>query len=139
MALFIGAYLPDRRLDESKFCKALTEVAIDLAQYRKHPLQSTKPNVDIYFLMPGLEEAPDFEGMRFHSYSNDTNTLKIESSVPRKMVQSGRAMEYVVAVMKDAVDGAFDFFEMQKIGFQRDQYLELIDSLSSKTTTASIH
>lgn len=130
MALFIGAFLPDRQLDQSAFCKALTKVAIDLARFRRHPLQASKPNLDLYFLMSGTDEAPDFQGMRLHSFDASSCTLKIESSVPRQMVQSEHAERYVVAALQDAIDGAHDFFELQKIEFQRDEYLQLIDSLN---------
>lgn len=129
MALFIGAYLPDRQLDDSAFCKALTKVALDLAQYRQHPLQLSRPNLDLYFMMPGKDETPEFEGMRLHSFDPSNNTLRIESSVPRKILQSVHAGSYVVAAMQDAVDGAYDFFEYQQIEFQREEYLTLLDAL----------
>ncbi len=132
MALFIGAFLPDRQLDDSAFCRALTKVAIELAQYRQHPLQTSKPNLDLYFLMPGREESPEFQGMRLHSFDASSNTLRIESSVPKKMVQSTHAEDFVVAAMQDAIDGAYDFFELQKMAFQRDDYLNLIDTLNVK-------
>ena len=138
MALFIGAFLPDRQLDETLFCQALTKVAIDLAQYRTLPIQACKPNLDLYFLMSGKDEAPAFEGMRLHSFDTQSNTLKIESSVPRKLLQSVNAELYVMAVMQDAVAGADNFFAMQNIEFQRDEYLNLIDTLSTKDSV-SIH
>ena len=133
MSLFIGAYLPDRQLDDSVFCKALTKVAMNMTQFRKHPLQASKdkPHLDLYFLMPGRDEVPEFEGMRFHSFDSTSNTLKIESSVPRKMIESEYAEHYVVASMQDAVDGASDFFEIKDMDFQRDEYLELISTLST--------
>lgn len=132
MALFIGGFLPDRKLDESIFCKALTTVAIDLAQFRQHPLQLSKPNLDICFLMPGKDEMPEFEGMYFRSFDAATNTLKIESSVPPKMIQSVHAKNYIVAAMLDAVDGAHDFFDTQKIEFRRDEYQYLIETLAAE-------
>ncbi len=138
MALFIGAYMPDKQLDESLFCKALTKVAIDLAQFKQLPIQHSKPNLDLYFMMPGKEEKPDFQGMRLHSYDSSSNTLKIESSVPRKMLQSTRAEDYVVAAIQDAVDGASDFFEMQAIGFEREDYMNLVDTLTTPENI-SIH
>jgi hypothetical protein len=138
MALFIGAFIPDRQLDQSAFCQALTKVAIDLARFRQHPLQASRPNVDLYFLMPGKDEMPQFQGMRLHSFDASSNTLKIESSVPRQMIQSAHAERYVVAAIQDAVDGAYDFFEAEQIEFQRDEYLGLIDTLSAKSG-ASIH
>jgi len=132
MALFIGAFLPNRQLDETPFCKALTTVAMNLARYRYYSVQATKPNIDLYFLMSGKDEQPAFEGMRFHSFDASSNTLKIESSVPRKLLQSVHAENYVIAVMQDAVDGADDFFASQKIEFEREQYHCLIDTLSTK-------
>ena len=138
MALFIGAFIPDRQLDQSAFCKALTKVAIDLARFRQHPLQVSKPNLDLYFLMSGKDEMPGFQGMRLHSFDASSNTLKIESSVPRQMIQSAHAERYVVAAIQDAVDGAHEFFESQQIEFQRDEYLHLIDTLNAKNG-ASIH
>lgn len=133
MALFIGAYLPDRELDKSAFCKALTKVAIDLSQFRQHPLQTSKPNLDLYFLMPGRDEEPDFQGMRYHSFDDLSNTLRMESAVPKKMVQSVRAEDFVVAAMQDAVDGAYEFFELQQMPFQRNDYLQLIDVINASS------
>jgi len=138
MALFIGAFLPDRQLDDSAFCKALTKVAMDLARFKQQSRQAGKPDLDLYFLIPGKDEAPDFEGMRLHSFNADSRTLKIESSVPRQMLQSDHAERYVVAAIQDALDGALDFFEMQKIEFHRDEYLHLIDTLDAHSGI-SIH
>ncbi|MDF1589701.1 MAG: hypothetical protein P1P93_11270 [Gammaproteobacteria bacterium] len=136
MTLSIGAYLPDIELDTSSFCQALTGVAIELVQYRQHRLQSNKPNISLSFLMPSREEKPDFEGMRLHSFDANSNTLKIESAVPPQMVQSTHAKHYVVAAMQDAIDGAYDFFEAQKVKFERDDYLQLIDTMSTKHSVA---
>ena len=138
MALFIGAFLPDRQLDDSAFCKALTKVAMDLARFNQQSLQTGKPDLDLYFLIPGKDDMPDFEGMRLHSFNASSRTLKIESSVPRQMIQSAHAERYVVAAIQDALDGALDFFQTQEIEFQRDEYLYLIDTLDAQNG-ASIH
>ncbi len=137
MTLSIGAYLPDVELDTSTFCQALTGVAIELVQYRQHRLQSNKPNISLSFLMPGREEKPDFEGMRLHSFDASSNTLRIESAVPPQMVQSTHAKHYVVAAMQDAIDGASDFFAEQKVIFERDEYLKLIDIMGTKHSAAT--
>ena len=138
MTLSVGACLPDAQLDASSFCTALTSVAIELHQFRQHPLQLNKPNVDLFFLMPGGAETPEFEGMRFHSFDAKSNTLKIESAVPKQMVQSNRAKHYVVAAMQDAIDGAYDFFSGQQVEFLRDEYLQLIAIMNGKPS-AAIH
>lgn len=129
MAIYIGALIPDRQLDESAFCKALSKVAMGLAINRTHPVQSTHPNLDLHFLLSGKEEQPGFEGMRMTAFDKNSNTLKIESSVPMKMIHSILAKKYVVAMMQDAIDGANEFFEEKQIAFQHEQYLHLINEL----------
>lgn len=138
MALYIGAYLPDRQLDESPFHKALLRVAAGLAQQRSDPLQTSTPNLDLHFLMPGKEEAPPFDGMRFHSYDSRSNTLRIESSVPGRMVGSSHAEAFVIAAMQDAVDNAREFFESRSTAFYSDDYFALIDRLSGTQVAARI-
>ncbi|MBS98457.1 MAG: hypothetical protein CMI01_07235 [Oceanospirillaceae bacterium] len=132
MAIYIGAYLPDRQLDESPFHKALVRVAAGLAQQRRDPLQTRSPHLDLHFLMPGSEEAPPFEGMRFHSFDSRSNTLRIESSVPGRMVESIHAEAFVIAAMQDAVDNARSFFESQSEAFASDEYFALIDRLTGE-------
>ncbi|GGB93156.1 hypothetical protein GCM10011352_19020 [Marinobacterium zhoushanense] len=129
MALYIGAYLPDRQLDESPFHKALVRVAAGLAQQRTDPLQTRAPNLDLHFLMPGREEAPPFDGMRFHSFDSRSNTLRIESSVPSRMIGSSHAEAFVIAAMQDAVDNAREFFDSRSTEFSSDEYFALIDRI----------
>jgi hypothetical protein len=117
MALFIGAFLPDCQLDESTFCKVLTNVAIDLTQFRRHSLQRSKSNVDLYFLMPGKNEKPEHDGIWLRSFDAVSNTLKIEASVPIQMLQSSHAERYVFAVMPDAMDGARDYLRCSRLYF----------------------
>ncbi|WP_432695079.1 hypothetical protein ACQUQP_11010 [Marinobacterium sp. YM272] len=137
MALYIGAYLPDRRLDETPFSKALTRVAAGLAQQRQNRVQTSAPNLDLQFLMPGQSELPGFEGMRFHSYDASSNTLRIESSVPGKMLGSSHAEAYVIAAMQDAIDNAKEFFSSQKAEFTSEEYFALIDRLIGVPVTAT--
>lgn len=132
MTLFIGAYYPDNELQRSVFGEAVTSVALKLAQARSHRLQSTAPHVDFYFLVPSEVAKPDFQGMRIHSFDNETDTIRIESSVPEHMVTSKHAEEYVVASLLDAMDNAFDFFADSAVLFQRDEYQNLVESLRSK-------
>lgn len=129
MTLYCGAYLPDNDLTGSPFVGALTKVAANLTRMRQHPLQKRGPHVDLYFLIPTEREIPDFKGMRFHSWDQEHNTLRMESSVPPHMVESRHGMAYVIAAMKDAVDNASDFFLSQNILFDRNGYDLMINDL----------
>lgn len=131
MAIYIGAYLPDRQLDETPFNKALVQVAAGLAQLRQHPLQSSLPHIDLHFMMPGKEESPDFVGMRFHSFDRSAQTLRVESAVPLRMLGSSHAKDFVIAVMQDAIDNAAPFFDEIEAQFERDEYFSMIDMLTT--------
>lgn len=133
MAIFIGAYLPDRQLDETPFNRALIRVAAGLAGLKQHPLQASLPHIDLHFMMPGKEESPPFEGMRFHSFDSKAQTLRVESAVPSRMLDSAHAEAFVIAVMQDAIDNAEDFFDEQSTIFKRDDYFNLIEQLSSQS------
>ena len=132
MTLFCGAYLPDSQLTDSPFVGALTRVAANLTRMRQHSLQNRGPHVDLYFLIPTETEIPDFRGMRFHSWDQHNNTLRMESSVPPHIIQSRHGMAYVIAAMKDAVENASDFFTSQNILFDRRGYDLLITDLMEK-------
>lgn len=129
MSLYIGAFYPDRQLDESLFSQSLVKVAANLAEHRKHSLQVSPPYLDIQFMMPGKQEKPDFTGMRMYEYDSDSSTLRIESAVPERIVNSMHTEEYVLAVMQDAVDNAAAFFESESLGFKTDAYHELINMM----------
>ena len=136
MALYIGAYLPDRDLDQSAFSRALVRVAAELARLRQHPLQGSSPHLDLHFLMPGKEERPMFDGMRLHSFDSRSNTLRMESAVPERMLQSTHAEAFVIAAMQDAVDNAHNFFASRQGGFERNGYFSLIDGLNGTAPAA---
>ena len=129
MTLYIGAYYPDRELVETPIGEAVTRVAACLAKYRSHTVQSSKPNLELCYMIPSALDAPDFKGMRFHSFDADSDTLRLETSVPEAMVKSRHAEAYVIAALQDAVDNAFDFYSSEARLFRRDEYQIMIESL----------
>jgi hypothetical protein len=121
--------MPDRVLDESAIGKAIIKTAIDLAGLRDEPIQKRAPILDLTFLLPSRQEKADFEGLRLHSFDKSSQTLRIESAVPEKMVASTHAERFVVAVMLDAIDAAAEFFTEQRILFDAAGHLVLVESL----------
>ena len=129
MTLYIGAYYPDRELTNTPLGEAVTRTAAKLAAFRKQSIQSSQPSVELCYMVPGKDDAPDFEGMRLHSFDSDSDILRIEAAIPEAMVNSRHAQDYVIAALQDAVDNAFDFYSEQKRLFRRDEYQILIESL----------
>ncbi|AEG00964.1 hypothetical protein [Methylomonas methanica] len=136
MTLHISSMIPDRALDESAVFKAITKVAIDWAAFANQPIQKKRPVLNVVFLLPSQQEKADFEGLRLHSFEKDTQTLRIEASVPAKMVESAYAERYVVAILLDAIDAAGEFFNEQRILFDAAGHLALVDAMAPKEQNA---
>lgn len=130
MTIHIASMMPDRALDESAINKAIVKTAIDLAMRRDEPLQKRAPIVDLVFLLPSRQEKADFEGLRLHSFDSASQTLRMESAIPEKMVSSSFAERFILAVMLDAIDAAADFFIEQRILFDAAGHLALVESLT---------
>ncbi len=130
MTLHIACMMPDRALEDSVIGRAITGIAIDLAGLREHPLQKRAPVLDLVFLLPSRQEKADFEGLRLHSFEASTQTLRIESAVPEKMVASSHAERYALAVMLDAIEAAGEFFNEKHILFDAFGHHALIESLT---------
>lgn len=131
MALSICAELANKQLDFIPFRNTLTAIALDLSLFGKHPIQRTHPNLDVVFTSPKENAAVDFEGMRLHSYESESDTLKVELSFPQQIYRSRHAKSYVVAAIQEAVDAAEEFFKVQNIVFEKEAYLNLINTLAS--------
>jgi hypothetical protein len=123
--------LPDRSLDESALIKAITKIAIDLARVRDQDELTRVPVLDIVFLLPSQQEKAHFEGLRLHSFDSFAQILRIESSVPEKMVNSIHAERFVTAIMLDAIDAAAEFFAEQAIVFDAPKHLALVDLITT--------
>ncbi|MCG8313012.1 MAG: hypothetical protein MI976_07320 [Pseudomonadales bacterium] len=129
MTLYIGAYYPDRELTNTPLGEAVTHVAAKLAAFKNQSIQTSQPSVELCYMVPAKDDAPDFKGMRLHSYDPASEILRIEAAIPEAMVNSRHAQDYVIAALQDAVDNAFDFYSEQKRLFRRDEYQILIESL----------
>lgn len=130
MTIHISSMMPDRALDESAINKAIVKTAIDLAKHREESLQKRVPIVDLVFLLPSRQEKADFEGLRLHSFDSASQTLRLESAIPEKMVSSTFAERFIIAVMLDAIDAAADFFTEQHLLFDAAGHLALVESLT---------
>jgi|GEM_PF-570652 len=140
MTIHISTMMPNRSLDESAFMSAVTKTAIQLAEFRHLPAQNTMPVLDIVFLLPGRQEQAGFEGLRLHSFSRDTQMLRIESAVPEKMLDSIHVGRFIIAIMQDAIDAAAEYFSEQQLLFNAAEHITLTNrlmGLEQRATTLS--
>ena len=132
MTIHIASMMPDRALEDRAISKAITQTAVALAGLREQLIQQRAPVLDIVFLLPSKLEQADFVGLRLHSFDQASQTLRIESAVPEKMVDSIHAERFVLALILDAVDAAAEFFSEQRILFDLAGHLALAESLAAK-------
>lgn len=132
MSLHLSSMIPDRSLEESEMIKAITKYAIYLAKLRDQPVQSRVPALDVVFLLPSSQEKPDFQGLRLHSFDRAVQTIRIECSVPEKMVNSIYADHFVIAIIQDAIDAANEFFTAERILFDALGHQSLVELIAPK-------
>jgi len=117
MSIFISATSPTSDYKESILEKAITGVAMKLAQHRSKSKLPAGPSLDVNFLLTGKYEEPSFSGMRMGNYSIDQETLYFERSVPGEMIHSNNAEKFVEAVLQDVITNAADFFSEMNVNF----------------------
>lgn len=139
MSLFIGMTCPDKALDESAFSTGLTGIAAQLAARRSAQLAYGGPDIDVRFLLPGKNEAPTFQGMRFTAWRQAESVLYVESAVPAGLINSLHAETYIVAALQDAIDNAADFFAETGVAFEKETWLELAGTLATETQVTRFH
>lgn len=117
MSLFISATMPSAELKECAINKAISQLAVAVAQARQQGSIPEGPSLDVTFMLPGAFEKPDFTGMRMGRYSDESDTLYFERSVPEYIINSDMASEYVAVVMQDVIEHAGEFFQAGGISF----------------------
>lgn len=129
MGLFINMQTASSELAKSPISDAITRFAIQLAVEKRERSYPNGPSLDVTFLLPGEFEAPSFSGMRMGNYTTENNTLLFEASVPRHILHSEKAPEYVAIVMQDVVIHANEFFSEHQIEFDVDQWHLIVNRL----------
>lgn len=123
MAIFLNVLSGSRDLEGSAIDKAITAMAIRLAQARRLISDTDDANIELTLLLPSKNHKPDFQGMRMTSYSSEDSTLYMESAIPVQALHSEQADQYITAVLQDAVDNAADFFNEKGLAFSHAQWL----------------
>lgn len=129
MALYISMKTASSELTKSPISDAIAGLALQVAMERRQDNVPAEPVIDVTFLLPGEYEAPPFSGMRMGGYSPENNTLLFETAVPRHILHSDLAPEYVAVAMEDVVMHANDFFSENGIQFDFNSWQGFIGRL----------
>jgi len=117
MTIYLNAVTGSRELEGCAIDKAITALAMRLAQLRNGQPKEADTTIDLTMILPGKNNSPDFEGMRLTGFSSEEGTLYMESVIPESMLDSELAERYVSAVVEDAMDNAAEFFSKQGLRF----------------------
>lgn len=137
MGLFISINTASSELKQSPIDDAITFVATHAAIEKRQGLIPEGPSLDVTFLLPGQLDKPDFSGMRMGGYTEESDTLFFETSVPEHILKSNDAPQYVAMVMQDIVTNASEFFMENKIRFDGNRWRQVMHSLTESPKTAS--
>lgn len=131
MSISVSAFYPDANLKESAFSRALTAVAIYLAQPQNKQVQRLAPTVELNFMLTGKFDSPGFTGMRIRTFDSKQARLLIETAVPVSMNQSSNAQKYITAALLDAIENAAEFLRQIEIEFDQPSHMNAIEDFSS--------
>lgn len=130
MAISISEVYPEAELKESAFSAGLTRIAMNLVKFHSGVAQQSQPEIEITFMLTGNLSAPDFTGMRIRRYSPSEQQVQIETAVPKAMINSADANEYIIAVLMDGVENAAEFLAEIKVAFNLPVHMDLIAQLA---------
>lgn len=140
MGLFISINTASAQLGQSPIDEAITFVATHAAIERRQGQIPEGPSLDVTFLLPGEQDKPDFAGMRMGGYTQESDTLFFETSVPEHILKSDNAPRYVAMVMQDVVSHASEYFTENNIRFDRLRWQQVMRNLTeAKTSPSKIH
>lgn len=130
MSLYISSATASSELNESAITEAISKLAVAVVLAKQQGSIPEGPSLDVTFMIPGKFDKPDFTGMRMGGYSNESDTLFFERSVPDYIIHSDMANDYVSIVMQDVVDHASEFFQAGGINFETAKWEQLVQLLS---------
>lgn len=137
MAISISEVYPEAELKESAFSAGLTRIAMNLVKFHSGAAQQSLPEIEITFMLTGSHSAPDFTGMRIRRYSPSEQIVQIESAVPKAMINSADASEYIIAVLMDGVENAAELLAEIKVAFDLPVHMDLIARLAESKMALS--
>lgn len=140
MGLYISVTTASSGLTDSPINHAITTLASRVAGERKQGNIPGGPSLDITFMLPGEMEEPDFSGMRMGGYSTEGDTLYFETAVPKHIIHSPQAGQYVAMVMQDVIANAEAFFSETEVAFDSGQWQQCALLLAkAEIASPSIH
>lgn len=138
MSISLSVFYPDLSLKESQFYEAATRIAMSLATFSREDVQTSKPEIDVHFLLSGKFDSPSFTGMRIRNFDSKLAILRVETAVPPHIVNSDKAAAYIAAAIADAIENASEFLKEIEMPFDADAHFELSKKLETTPVTQQL-
>ena len=135
MSISLSVFYPDLSQKESQFNEAATRIAMSLAQHAKEDVQTSKPEIDVHFLLSGKFDSPGFAGMRIRNFDSKMAILRVETAVPPHIVNNDKAAAYITAAITDAIENASEFLKEIEMPFELEAHFELAKKLEATLVT----
>ncbi len=132
MTLSINTNSPEvaHFLEENEIHNHINNTVVEVADEKQRRGIKVHPNLDLQFMLPNKREMLDYDRVTLQSFNNETTTLKIECLIPQNNLESLASADYYSNIVINAIDLESDFFSFQRIKFQREAYLNLIEVLN---------
>lgn len=119
--IYIGAIYSGPELEGSHFWHIKIAVTMAMSDAIGNFQEGAAPSYNIVFCVPGSLGEPDWTDLRQVRYSRKKQMVLLHAAVPREVVASDNAFDYLISTLREANDAAYRFFKRKGIHFDKDK------------------
>lgn len=119
--IFLGAIYSGPELEGSHFWRIESAVMTAFSIARGDFKEGDAPSYNIVFCVPGSLGEPDWTDLRQVRYSKKNKMILLHAAVPREVVASDNAFDYMISTLREANDAAYRFFKHKGMHFDKDK------------------
>lgn len=119
--IYLGAIYSGPELEGSHFSRVESAVMCAVSDALGDFQEGDAPSYNVVFCVPGSLGEPDWVDLRQVRYSKKKKMILLHAAVPREVVSSDNAFDYIIATLREANDAAYRFFKHKGMQFDKDK------------------
>jgi hypothetical protein len=119
--IYIGAIFDGPELEGGHFSRVMTAFVYANSIARDESKEGDAPSYNIVFCVPGSLGEPDWTDLRQVRYSKKKKMILLHAAVPRDVVASDNAFDYIIATLREANDAAYRFYKHKGMHFAKEK------------------
>lgn len=113
----IGVQLGGPELETSKIASVIDDIKKAAAARQTDFVEGAGPSIKVIFCVAGSSAQPDWDHGRVTKYLAPQQRLLIEAAVPKAVIESNSALDYLIKELHGANALAFEFYRQKGMQF----------------------